>query len=105
MNFTAHIVMKLIFYSQEKEFLPVMKLLGLPQNLDDLLALSPFKVAVQLFNRFTNKDELQATLTAHSFNTELTRFFVNYLIYLNNTPFRSEYCKFFKIGYEKTNPL
>jgi len=105
MNFTAHIVMKLIFYSQEKELIPVMKLLGLPQNLNDLLALSPFKVAVQLFNRFTNKDELQATLTAHSFNTELSRFFVNYLIYLNNTPFRSEYCKFFKIGYEKTNPL
>lgn len=97
-NFTTHIAIKFVLFSQEKDLIPVMKFLGLPQSLEGIFVLSPYKIAVKLFESYADKDELLTALNATSFNKKKSRFFVEYLIYLNNTPLKADYNIFFKQG-------
>ena len=75
-----------------------MKLLGLPQSLEGIFLLSPYKIAVKLFELYVDKDELLTALNATLFNKKISRFFVEYLIYLNNTPLKADYSIFFRKG-------
>ncbi|MFX1283475.1 MAG: hypothetical protein ACFFB5_07465 [Promethearchaeota archaeon] len=95
MNFAANIAVQFVLFSQEKDLTPIMQYLGLPPNLEATLNLSPYKVAVKFFERYSNKDELYLIINESSFNKALSRFFVDYLIYLNNIPFKAEYQIFF----------
>jgi len=95
MNFAAHIATKSVLFSQESKLIPVMQYLGLPSSLQTTLNLSPYKTAVNFFERFSNKDELFSVLNESSHNDVLSRFFVEYLIYLNNIPFTKKYQIFF----------
>jgi len=54
LNFGAHMAIRYILYSREEDLIPVMKFLGMPQNLKATLALSPYKVAVNLFKFYTS---------------------------------------------------
>jgi hypothetical protein len=95
MNFATNIAMQFVLFSQEKDLTPVMQHLGLPPSLKATLNLSPYKVTVKLFESYSNKDELFLIINESSFNKALSRFFVEYLIYLNNIPLEAEYRIFF----------
>lgn len=95
MNFTTNIALQFVLFSQDKDLIPVMQHLGLPPSLKATLNLSSYKIAVKLFERYSNKDELVLTVNESSFNKALSRFFVEYLIYLNNIPLKAEYRIFF----------
>jgi hypothetical protein len=95
MNFAANIAIKVVLFSKEKDLTPVMQYLGLPPSLKAALNLSSYKVAVKLFERYSNKDELVLTMKESSFNNILSKFFVEYLIYLNNIPLKAGYRIFF----------
>ena len=95
MNFTAHIAIKFVLFSQDSELFPIKQYLGLPSSLKATLNLSPYKVATKLFERFSNKDELFSVANERSLNNVLSRFFVEYLIYLKNVPFNEKYQIFF----------
>jgi hypothetical protein len=94
-NFTINIALQFILFYQEKNLFPIMEHLGLPPSLKSTLKLSPYKIAVKLFDRFSNKDELLSIISESSFDKTLSRFFVEYLIYFNNTPLKAEYGIFF----------
>ena len=93
-NFATNIAIQFVLFSQEKILIPVMEHLGLPPSLKATLNLSPYKIAVKLFGRYSNKDELFSIISESSFNNSLSRFFVEYLIYFNNTPLKAE-CRIF----------
>ncbi|MHA2112975.1 MAG: hypothetical protein ACW98W_15965 [Candidatus Hodarchaeales archaeon] len=94
-NFATNIAIQFVLFSQEMKIIPVMEHLGLPTSLKATLNLSPYKIAVKLFERYSNEDELFSVLNERSFNKTLSRFFVEYLIYLNNTPLKPNYRIFF----------
>jgi hypothetical protein len=94
-NFTINIGIQLILFSQERELIPIMELLGLPPSLKATLNLSPYQFAVKLFERYSTKNEIFSVLNENSLDKALSRFFVEYLIYLNNTPLQLEYRIFF----------
>ncbi|MFW9914643.1 MAG: hypothetical protein ACFFGZ_03445 [Candidatus Thorarchaeota archaeon] len=95
MNFTAHMAIRYVLFSQETELKPLMEHLGMPSKLDVLFALSPYQVAVRFFKSHAAKEELLRALNASPFDNALSRFAVEYLVYLNGTPFRSDYRIFF----------
>jgi hypothetical protein len=95
MNFTTNIAIQFVLFSHKKELIPVMEHLGLPSSLKATLNLSPYKIAVKLFESYSNKDELYSILDESSFNNALSRFFVEYLLYLNNPPLQANYRIFF----------
>jgi hypothetical protein len=94
LNFAANIAIKFVFFSQENRLLPIMQRFGLP-HLKTTLNLSPYKVAVKFFEHVSNKVELFSVLNDISFNDSRSRFFVNYLLYLNNIPLSDEFHLFF----------
>ncbi len=96
LNFAANMAIKYVLFSQKRDLIPVMKLLGINFSLDDTLALSPYKFAVKLFKNYADKDELLTALNNSPFNNDLSRFFIEYLIYLNDMPFKAEYRLFFE---------
>jgi len=85
-NFATNMAIQFVLFSQEKTLTPVMQHLGLPPSLKAILNLSPYKVTVKLFERFSNRDELFSVLNESSFNNAFSSFFVRYLLYLKNTP-------------------
>ena len=95
MNFATNIALRFVLFSQEKYLTSVMQLLGLPPSLKTTLNLSPYKITVKLFERYSNMDELFLIVNKSSFNKAISRFFVEYLIYLNNIPLKAEYRIFF----------
>ncbi|MFX0092043.1 MAG: radical SAM protein [Candidatus Hodarchaeota archaeon] len=96
LNFAANIAIRYVLFSRKRDLIPVMKILGINPSLEGTLALSPYKFAVKLFKIFADKDEMLAALNASSFNNALSKFFIEYLIYLNDMPFRAEYRIFFE---------
>ncbi len=94
-NFSANIAIQFVLFSQEKHLIPIMETLGLPPSLKTILNLSPYKIAVILFKIYSNKDDLYTSLNERSLNTALSKFFVEYLIYLNSIPLKSEFQTFF----------
>ncbi|MHA2495180.1 MAG: hypothetical protein ACXAEI_06820 [Candidatus Hodarchaeales archaeon] len=95
MNFTGHMAIRYVLFSQETELTPLMEFLGMPSNLEALFALSPYKVAVRFFKSYADKEKLLRALKTRPFDNALSRFAVEYLVYLNDTPFRSDYRVFF----------
>lgn len=95
MNFVTNVALQFVLFSQEKYLTPVMQHLGLPPSLKTTLNLSPYKITVKLFERYSNMDELFLIVNKSSFNKAFSRFFVEYLIYLNNIPLKAEYRIFF----------
>ncbi|MFQ5833215.1 MAG: hypothetical protein ACE5H4_10965 [Candidatus Thorarchaeota archaeon] len=91
MNFTAHMAIQFVLLSQEKELHQVMEFLGMSSSLDEILALSPYKVAAKLFEQHADKEELFVALDSSSSSSTLSRFFVEYLLYLNNVPLSPKY--------------
>ncbi len=96
MNFTAHMAMQFVLFSQEEELHQVMEFLGMPSGLDKVLALSPYKVAAMLFEQYVDKQGLSDALDASSCGSALSSFFVEYLLYLNNVPLNPKYRVFFE---------
>ncbi|UCG01626.1 MAG: hypothetical protein JSW11_18700 [Candidatus Heimdallarchaeota archaeon] len=95
MNFTAHMAIQFVLFSQEQQLIPVMQFLGLPSSLKAILNLSPYKFAVKLFGLHSDRDILLDTLKENSYDKGLAVFFAKYLLYLNNTPFSPKYQIFF----------
>jgi len=93
-NFATNIAIQFVLFSQEKKLVPIMQRLGLPP-LKTTLNLSPYKFAVKLFEHYSNKDELFSVVNDSSFNGALFSFFVEYLLYLKNTPLSDEFQIFF----------
>ncbi|MFW9903256.1 MAG: B12-binding domain-containing radical SAM protein [Candidatus Thorarchaeota archaeon] len=96
LNFAAHMVIQFVLYSQEQELIPVMQYLGLPLSLNTTLNLSPYKFAVRLFKLSSDKRILLDAMKKSPFDTALADFFVEYLIFLYNTPLSPKYQVFFK---------
>jgi hypothetical protein len=71
-----------------------MRLFGL-HTLTTTLQLSPYKLAVMIFNRYSNKDELLSSLNENSVYNPLSRFFVEFLLYFKNIPLSDEFQIFF----------
>lgn len=95
LNFSAHIALKLVFFSQESELIEVMNLLKLPPSLEETLALSPYKIATKLFQLYDEKKQLLKSLDGKTSDIILTKFFLEYLFYLNNIPLEAKYKIFF----------
>ncbi|MFX0204349.1 MAG: B12-binding domain-containing radical SAM protein [Candidatus Hodarchaeota archaeon] len=95
LNFVAHKAIQFVLYSQEQKLIPIMQYLGLPLSLEDTLNLSPYEFAVRLFKLHSDKRILLESITDGSFDTSLAEFFVEYLIFLNNTPLSPKYRIFF----------
>ena len=57
MNFSTNIAIQFVLFSQKKALTPIMEYIGLPPSLKTILNLSPYKVAVKLFNLYSYKDE------------------------------------------------
>ncbi|MFW9994227.1 MAG: hypothetical protein ACFFD4_19440 [Candidatus Odinarchaeota archaeon] len=95
MNFAANIAIQFVLFSREKEVIPVMNHLGFPPSLETTLNLSPYKVAVLFFKICTNRKQLFVALNGKTSGMDVSKFFINYLIYLNNTPLREKYRAFF----------
>ncbi|MFX0120832.1 MAG: hypothetical protein ACFE9A_15715 [Candidatus Hodarchaeota archaeon] len=93
-NFAAHISIQIVLFSQEKVLDSIMERIGLPP-LKTTLYLSPYKVAVELFKHYSNKNELMAVATDGSIHDALSCFLVDYLLYLTNIPFNNEFQIFF----------
>lgn len=94
-NFATNLVIQLVLFSQEKDLSPTMERLGLPP-LQYTLGLSPYKFAVKVFDHYSNKEEIFASISDSSFNGALSSFFIEYLLYLKNTPLSNEFQVFFK---------
>lgn len=97
LNFATNVVIQLVLFSQEKTLTPIMQLLDLPSNLKATLSLSPYKIAVKIFRHYSNKNELLSVIKEKISNEVLSRFFIEYLIYLNNTPLSEKYQIFFSL--------
>jgi len=97
MNFATNIAILFVLFSQEKKLISVMNHLDLPSSLKTTLNLSPFKVAVKIFRHYSNKNELLSIIKERKSNEVLSRFFIEYLIYLNNTPLSDKYQIFFSL--------
>lgn len=95
-NLAAHQAIRFVFLSQEEELIPIMSLLGVPPSLEDVLALSPYKVAVKLFEAYADKKKLLDAIKERIINPVAARFFAEYLIYLNGTPLKAENRIFFE---------
>jgi hypothetical protein len=95
LNFVAHIAIQFVLYSQEQKLFPIMQYLGLPSSLAATLNLSPYEFAVRLFKLHSDKIILLESMKDDPFNTVLAEFFVEYLIFLNNTPLSPKYQVFF----------
>ncbi|MFX1516581.1 MAG: hypothetical protein ACFFC6_09750, partial [Promethearchaeota archaeon] len=95
MNFAAHMAIHFMLFSQEPKLIPVMQFLGLPSSLKATLNLSPYKFAVRLFKLHSDKIILLESIMDGPFDPTLAEFFVEYLIFLNNTPLSPKYQVFF----------
>ncbi|MFX0086945.1 MAG: radical SAM protein [Candidatus Hodarchaeota archaeon] len=95
LNFSAHVAILFILYSQENELNQILKFLHMPSNLKDTLALSPYKITNKLFQFFEEKHELLASLNKEPFGNILSIFFTEYLLYLNSVPLEERYRIFF----------
>jgi hypothetical protein len=95
LNFVAHVAIQLVLYSQEGKLVPIMQSLGLPLSLEATLNLSPYLFAVKLFKLYPDKGSALESISDGSFDTTLAEFFVEYLLFLNNTPLSPKYQIFF----------
>ena len=95
LNFVAHMAIQFVLYSQEQKLLPIMQYLGLPLSLAATLNLSPYKFAVRLFKKHSDKKSLLNILRDNPFDTALAEFLVEFLLFLNNTPLSPKYQVFF----------
>ncbi|MFQ5980418.1 MAG: hypothetical protein ACE5OZ_19960 [Candidatus Heimdallarchaeota archaeon] len=96
LNLAAHRAIRYIFISQDEELFPVMNLLGISPRLEDVFNLSPYKVAVKLFEAYADKKDLLDAINEGINNPVVARFFAEYLIYLNGIPFKAENRIFFE---------
>ncbi|MHA2074189.1 MAG: hypothetical protein ACW97X_06200 [Candidatus Hodarchaeales archaeon] len=95
LNFAAHIAMKGVLFCLEKEFIDIINYLQLPTTLFETFKLSPYKIALKFFQKHNEKAELIDTLNAMKMNNSLTKFFIEYLFYLNCIPLETKFKQFF----------
>ena len=87
-----------ILLANEEQLKLVMQFLGLSGNLQETFNLTSYEMTRSLFELYGSKDELIISLEASAMKSDLTLFFVEYLLYLHNVPLEPKYRKFFVNG-------
>ena len=94
-NYSAHMAIRYILLANGEQLRPVVRCLGLSGDLQEAFELTPYEMAKALFALYESKEELTASLDAHSTNRDLGGFCVEYLLYLHNVPLEPNYREFF----------
>ena len=94
-NYSAHMAIRYMLLANEEQLRPVVRCLGLSGDLQEAFELTPYEMAKALFARYESKDELTASLDAHSSKRDPGGFCVEYLLYLHNVPLEPNYREFF----------